>query len=153
MWSQNETESSVIDVPDMETVTDKLELANVDGDGLTFLAAKFWVNWIGSGARRGKIVWKLWKTDTELIENQAEPSMSSQISKPMVDDAVKIDKEERRGSFPLSARETFRAAVFHFGKKWYKRLLFIWRHTMQVLRSFWKLWVSKSRTFSNVVLA
>ncbi|KAG2705353.1 hypothetical protein I3843_05G044800 [Carya illinoinensis] len=140
LWTQNETESNVIDVPDMETVTDKLEVANVDGDGLTFLAAKFWLNWIGSGARRGKLAWKLWKTDTELIENQAEPSMSSQIFKPTVDDAVKTDKEERRSSFPLSARETFRAAVFHFGKKWYKRLLFIWRHTMQVIRSFWKLW-------------
>ena len=148
MWLQNESESNVIDVPDIKTVTTKLEVANVDGDGFTFLAGKFWLNWIGSGARRGKLAWKFWKTDSELLENQAEPSMGSQSSKPAEDEAViKIDKEERR-SFPLSARETFKAAVFHFGKKWYKRLLFIWRHAMQVIRSFWKLWVSRSRKYS-----
>lgn len=153
MWSQNESESNAIDVPDVKTVTEKLEVANVDGDGLTFLAAKFWLNWIGSGARRDKLAWKFWKTDNELVEQQAEPSVSSQSPKPTVDDAVtKIDKEERRSSFPVSARETFKAAVFHFGKKWYKRLLFIWRHAMQVVRSFSKLWVSKSGKCSCVEL-
>ncbi|XP_062176477.1 membralin-like protein At1g60995 [Alnus glutinosa] len=141
LWSQNESESNAIDVPDMKTVTEKLEVANVDGDGLTFMAAKFWLNWIGSGARRDKPAWKFWKTDNELLEQQAEPSVSSQSPRPTVDDAVtKLDKEERRSSFPVSARETFKAAIFHFGKKWYKRLLFIWRHAIQVARSFWKLW-------------
>jgi hypothetical protein len=153
LWLQNESESNAIDVPDMKTVTEKLEVANVDGDGLTFMAAKFWLNWIGSGARRDKPAWKFWKTDNELLEQQAEPSVSSQSPRPTVDDAVtKLDKEERRSSFPVSARETFKAAIFHFGKKWYKRLLFIWRHAMQVARSFWKLWVSKSRKCSCVEL-
>ncbi|KAM3714667.1 hypothetical protein ACB098_01G354800 [Castanea mollissima] len=140
LWSHNESESNAIDVPDLKTVTNKLEIANVEGDGLTFLAAKFWLNWVGSGTRRTTLAWKFWKTDTELLEQQAEPSLSCPSSKPKVDDTViKIDKEERR-SFPLSARETFKAAVFHFGKKWYKRLLFIWRHAVQLIRSFWKLW-------------
>ncbi|XP_065629140.1 membralin-like protein At1g60995, partial [Quercus suber] len=139
LWSHNESESNAIDVPGLKTVTNKLENANVDGDGLTFLASKFWLNWVGSGTRRSKLAWKFWKTDTELLEHQAETSMSCQSSKPTVDDTViKIDKERR--SFPLSARETFKAAVFHFGKKWYKRLLFIWRHAVQLIRSFWKLW-------------
>ena len=137
----------------METVKVKLEGANVDGDGLTFLASKFWLNWIGSGARRDKLAWKFWKTDNEPLEQQAEPSVSSQSPKRTVDDtATKIDKEERHSSFPVSARETFKAAIFHFGKKWYKRLLFIWRHAMQVARSFWKLWVGKSIKCSCVVL-
>lgn len=151
LWSQNESESIILDVPEMKTVIEKVESTNVDGDGLTFLAAKFWINWIGSGGRRGKLAWKFWKADNELVENQEEPSLSSQISKPIVDDAViKVDKEKRRSIFPLSARETFKAAVFHFGKKWYRRLLFIWRHAMQIVTSFWKLWVSKSK--ENVLM-
>lgn len=134
---QNESESNVIDVPAMETVTDNLELPNVDEDGVTFLAAKFWFNWIGLGARKGKLALKFWKSDTELLEHQHESS------KPMVDDAVtKSDKVETRNSFPVSAKETFKAALVHFGKKWHRRLSFIWRHVMQIIRGFQKLWVS-----------
>lgn len=141
LWSRIQSESNVIETPDKGTVTEKLEVSSVDGDGMTFLASKFWLSWVGSGARRGKLAWKFWKTDNELFEQQAEPLVSSQGSKRTVDDAItKIDKEERRSSFPASARETFKAAIFHFGKKWYRRLHFICRHAVQVIRSFWKLW-------------
>ncbi|CBI23782.3 unnamed protein product, partial [Vitis vinifera] len=62
-------------------------------------------------------------------------------SKPAVDDAViKIDKEEPRASFPVSAKESFKAALVHFCRKWYRRLSFFWRHALQILGSFQKLW-------------
>lgn len=109
----------------------------MDGDGLTFLAAKFWLNWISSGARRGKLALKFWKSDTEHLEPLAESS------KQAVDDAViKIDKDEPKSSFPLSAKESFKAALVHFCRKWYRRLSFFWRHALQILGSFRKLWVS-----------
>ncbi|KAJ7968061.1 Membralin [Quillaja saponaria] len=143
LWSQNGPESSGKDAPDMNTVTDKLGVSNVDEDGLRFFTAKFWLNWVGSGAKRGKLALKFWKTDSDL-EHQAETSTSSPNSKPVVEDSViKGDKEELRYSFSLSAKETFRSASIHFGKKWFRRLSFIWRHTTQIIRGklalkFWK---------------
>ena len=67
LWSWNESESNAINVPDKETATDSLN-ANLDGDGLTFLAAKVWLNWIGSGVRRGKMALKFWKSHMEHLE-------------------------------------------------------------------------------------
>ncbi|KAJ1419976.1 Membralin [Sesbania bispinosa] len=141
LWSHNDSESNITDPPETEIVKDKIEVSDVNGDELTFLASKFWWNWIGSGARRGKLVFKFWKTDTEFLEHQAETSTSSQNSRPVVEDAaIKIDKEEHRNSFTLSAKETLKSAIVHFGKKWYRRISFIWRHTMQIIGSFQKLW-------------
>ncbi|RDY02822.1 hypothetical protein CR513_13673 [Mucuna pruriens] len=141
LWSHNDSESNRIDPPETENVKDKMEISDVSGDKLTFLASKFWWNWIGSGARRGKLVFKFWKTDTEFLDHQAETSTNNQNTRPVVEDAViKIDKEEPPKSFTLSAKETLKAAIMHFGKKWYRRISFIWRHTMQITGSLQKLW-------------
>lgn len=148
MWSHNDSESNISDPPETEVMKDKIEVSDVNRDELTYLASKFWWNWIGSGAKRGKLPFKFWKTDTESLEHQAETSTSSQNSRPGVEDAViKIDKEEPRNSFTLSAKETLKAAIVHFGKKWYRRISFIWRHTMQIIGSFQKLWVSRNLLF------
>ncbi|RYR35543.1 hypothetical protein Ahy_A10g050692 isoform F [Arachis hypogaea] len=136
-WSHVDSESSKIDSAGTDVAKDKIEVANVNGDELTFLASKFWWNWIGSGARRGKLVFRFWKTDT----HQAETSTSSQNSRPVIEETViKNDKEEHRNSFTLSAKETLKAAITHFGRKWYRRISFIWRHTVQIIRNFQKLW-------------
>lgn len=141
MWSHNESESSIADSPIEETVSDKLVLLDVDEDGLTYLAPKLWMNWIGSSAKKGKLALKFWKTDSELLEHQPGSSPSSDSSAP-VDDVARIDKVETRSSFPVSAKETFKAAIVHFGKKWHRRLSFIWRYAVQLIQSFQKLWVS-----------
>lgn len=148
MWSHNDPESNIIDSSEAEAVKDKMEVSDVNQDELTFLGSKFLWNWIGTGARRGKLAFKFWKTDTEFLEEQAETSTSSQNSRLVVEEAViKIDKEEPRSSFTLSAKETLKAAIIHFGKKWYRRISFIWRHTMQIIGSFQKLWVSRNMLF------
>ncbi|XP_050210318.1 membralin-like protein At1g60995 [Mercurialis annua] len=140
LWSQNEVESSVSDAPGVRIVTDKLELSLIDRDLLTILAPKVWLNWIGSSARKGELALKFWKADSEHMENQPESSTHSESSKPGGDDGTKTDKVETRSSFPASAKETFKAAIIHFGKKWHRRLSFIWKHLMQIFRSFQKLW-------------
>ncbi|KAG5000613.1 hypothetical protein JHK87_021685 [Glycine soja] len=141
LWSHNDSESNRIDPPETKIVKDKMEISDVSGDKLTFLASKLWGNWIGSGARRGKLVLKFWKTQTEFLEHQAETSTSNQNTRSVGEDSViKIDKEDPPKSFTLSAKETLKAAIIHFGKKWYRRISFIWRHTMQIIGSFQKLW-------------
>ncbi|MBA0782115.1 hypothetical protein Gotri_002979 [Gossypium trilobum] len=141
LWSQNESEPPVVNNLDMETVTENIEVANADDDGLMFLDAEFWLNWFGSGARKGKLALKFWKTDDDFIEKQAECSTNGESSKPTIDDAaLKIEKEETRNGFYLSAKQTFKAAFVHFGKKWYRRLSFVWRHGIRIFGSFQKLW-------------
>lgn len=140
LWSRNDSDSNVVDVPSVDNAINELEVSDMDADGLTFSAANFWLNWIRSNARKGKLALKFWRTDMEPVEHQAESSVSSQSFKPTDSAASKIDKEEARNSFPLSAKEAFKSAIIHFGKKWYRRLSFVWRHAMQVLGNFRKLW-------------
>lgn len=143
MWSHNESDSTRTDAPDAITVAEKVEVSDADGNGMEFLAAKFWLKWVGSGPWRGKSVFKFWKGDSEFLDHQAEMSISNQNSKVVVGDAVlKADKEESRNSFSLSAKETLKAAIMHFGKKWYKRISFVWRLLIRLFESFQKLWVS-----------
>ncbi|CAI0470531.1 unnamed protein product [Linum tenue] len=66
---------------------------------------------------------------------------TTESSKPMVDDSVTAtEKPEIRSSFSMSAKENFKVAITHFSNKWHRRLLFIWRHILQVAHSFQKLW-------------
>ncbi|MBA0849522.1 hypothetical protein Goshw_017136 [Gossypium schwendimanii] len=140
LWSRNESETVTMDNTDLKTATENVEVASVVDEGLMFLDAKFWLNWFDSGARKGKSAWKFWNTDGDLIKQHAESSTNGEISKPNIDSVVaKIDNEETRNGFSLSAKQTFKAAVVHFGKKWYRRLSFIWRHAVQIFASFHKL--------------
>ncbi|XP_022922589.1 uncharacterized protein LOC111430551 isoform X2 [Cucurbita moschata] len=139
LWSPNDSELNIEDAPGGETVRESLEVAN-DEDELTFLAAKFWLNWFGSGARRGKLAPKLWKSDIEFLEHQAESTGVDQCSRAAADDTViKLDKEELHISFLISVEETFKAAIVQFGRRWNRQILFICRHTNQILTSVWKL--------------
>uniref|UniRef100_A0A2P2LKD7 Uncharacterized protein n=1 Tax=Rhizophora mucronata TaxID=61149 RepID=A0A2P2LKD7_RHIMU len=143
LWSQNESELNAIDAPDGRTLTATLELPNGGGYGFSFLAAKFWFSWIGLNARKSKLALKFWKTDNDLLEHQYESSSNTESSKRLVDDSLgKTKKGERQTSFPLSAKETLKAAATHFGKKFRRRLSFVWSQTMQIIRALWKLWVS-----------
>ncbi|KAK4254413.1 hypothetical protein QN277_009799 [Acacia crassicarpa] len=136
LWLHNESDSTTTDAPDTTTVADKIEVCDVDRDGMAFLA-----NWVGSCPWRGKSVFKFWKTDTEFLDHQAEISMSSQnATAAVVDTVVKVDKEESRNSFSLSAKVSLKAAIVHFGKKWYKGISFVWRLLKKMLGSFQKLW-------------
>ncbi|XP_038684800.1 membralin-like protein At1g60995 isoform X2 [Tripterygium wilfordii] len=135
LWSQNESESTVVDVPESKTKMDEVQTETLDEEGLTFSAAKFWLNWIGSGARRGRMALKFWKSDTDILEHHGESL------KATVDEAItKTDKEETRNSFPLSVKETLKAAIIHFVNKWHRRLSFVWRHAVQIIGNFQKLW-------------
>ncbi|KAK7246864.1 hypothetical protein RIF29_41734 [Crotalaria pallida] len=138
LWSHNDSELNIIDPPESELVKDAIEISGVSVDELKSLASKFWWNWIGFGSRRGKLVYKFWKTESELLENQAETSTGNQNSRPLVEDSV--HEEEPQNSFSLSAKETLKAAIVNFGKKWHRRISFIWRLTKQIIGSFQKLW-------------
>ncbi|XP_044462018.1 membralin-like protein At1g60995 isoform X2 [Mangifera indica] len=139
LWLLNGSGSNVTDVLGVETATTTVEVANVDEDELTFSAANFWLNWIGSNAWKSNLAFKFRKPDSKLLD-QVESSGNSQSSKSVADDAVIKINEEELHNFPLSAKETFKAAIVHCGKKWCKRLSFIWRCIIQIFGSFQQIW-------------
>ncbi|CAH2047836.1 unnamed protein product [Thlaspi arvense] len=53
---------------------------------------------------------------------------------------LKIDKEEHRSSFSVSAKETVRAAILRFLKKCHRRISFVLQHTARILRGVRKIW-------------
>ncbi|XAR51068.1 hypothetical protein NMG60_11005596 [Bertholletia excelsa] len=138
LWTQNESQYDAIDVPGKERETESLKVEY--GDGLTFLVRNFWLNWISSGSKKGKVTLKFWKTENELRETQPEISSRDESFKPAVDDVIpKISKEESRFRFPISAKESFKAVIIRICRKWYGRLSFCWRHVKRILGALWDI--------------
>lgn len=144
MWSSDESEHAERSIPEVKPALNKVEAVNVNDNGLAFSAAKYFLSWIGSNAKRGKSCSKFQNTENEVLEHQGE---SLTTTETVDDPALKIEKEEPRSSFPLYARDTVKAALVHFEKRWYRRLSFIWRQLVRIVGSFSKLWVSRSRQF------
>ncbi|CAN8245057.1 unnamed protein product [Cochlearia groenlandica] len=71
---------------------------------------------------------------TDKLEVSITDKETSRSEENADDVFVKIDKEVPRSSFSVSAKETVRAAILRFLKRWYKRLSFVLRHTSFVLR-------------------
>jgi len=138
LWSQNESQYEVIDVSVKESESKNLKFE--DGDGLTFFDTEFWLNWIGSGTKKGKWAMKFWKNDYDTVEPHPEVSTGGESSNPAIEDGVpKINKEESRFRFSMSAKESFKAAVFRIYRKWDGRLSFCWRHGKRILGGLWNI--------------
>ncbi|KAK2978401.1 hypothetical protein RJ640_026832, partial [Escallonia rubra] len=140
LWSQNQTQYDAMTVPDKDFETENLKVSNANEDGYNLLAAKFWLNWISSGARQGSLALNIWNFEDDLYELQPETSTSSGSPKTSVDDAApKLNKDESRSSFSLSAKESLRAAINRIGLKWYRRFSFFWRHANRILGGLWDI--------------
>lgn len=136
LWSQNDSEYNVMTVPNKEIEAESQKVANVNEDEWT----KFWLNWISSGAKRGKSVLKSWNSVNELLKSQPEASINTESSNREVNDAVvKINKDESSSRFPVSAIDPFKAAMIRIGRRWYGRLSFIWRHSKPILGGLWDI--------------
>lgn len=140
LWSQNNPEPGVTDAPTAENIPETVEESNLENE-FASLGPKFLLNTVAPGARKKKL-----EVEIQQQVNGLAPEHPMESSKQIYDDGnVKTEKEGPQNNFFLSAKETIKAAFLHFGKKWYRRLLFIWRHSTRIVGSFWKLWVSESR--------
>lgn len=141
LHSEGVAKPNVMDVPDTPPSKENVEVPTVEGDGLTFLGAKVWLNWIGSGARRSKLVLKSSKADNEYLEPQSDSSVDGSSFKPVAEEKeTKATAEDLYTSLSIFARESFKAAFFHFCKRWQRRFSFIYRHTNNTLWSLSQLW-------------
>ncbi|KAG1348056.1 Membralin-like protein [Cocos nucifera] len=138
LWAQSAADQNIVDFQ-QETSTENSKIPEVNGDEFTILTAKFWSNWLGSGARRSKLIFRSWKSDKEFLEPQLENAADSSISKAVLDETdIKASTEGHKG-LPLSARESFKAAVLHFFTKWHMRLISFWKNSKQFSQSTFEL--------------
>ncbi|VYS49601.1 unnamed protein product [Arabidopsis thaliana] len=77
---------------------------------------------------------------TDSLEVSKTDQENSTSEENTDDTFVKIDKEEPRSSFSVSAKENVRAAILRFLKKCYRRISFILQHTARILRGVRKIW-------------
>ncbi|KAL5731550.1 hypothetical protein ACHQM5_004269 [Ranunculus cassubicifolius] len=141
MHSNSEVESDVLDIPESPTSAENIEVPTVDGDGFTFLGAKIWLNWMGSGVRRSKLVSKSSKTDNEYLEPQTDSSVDGSIFKVVAEaNENKVSVEDPHTSLSESIRESFKAAANRFCSRWRRRFTFFSGHAKHFLWSFGQLW-------------
>ncbi|XP_020570894.1 membralin isoform X2 [Phalaenopsis equestris] len=146
LWIQNTDYQNLVDFQE-GSLTEGSKIPDVSGDEFTVLSAKFWSNWIGSSARRSKLIFKSWKTDKESIETQIDNALSS--SRNVLDE--KDDKsviQEQHSFPPVSARESLNAALFHFCNRWRMHLFSFWKFTKQVFENANYLWWLERRSKS-----
>ncbi|KAJ4804321.1 Membralin [Rhynchospora pubera] len=97
--------------------THAISSSELNADDFTFLTTKFWSNWIGSGARRSKVIFRPWKADKEFLEQS-----QGQQQEFSSGDGGSLDVKATADSTDI------KAAVVHFMHKWCRRVLSLWRN-------------------------
>ncbi|CAM8904185.1 unnamed protein product [Rhodiola kirilowii] len=139
LWSQDDYNSTVVESPEGETLAGILTVSTSDVEVNSY-AANYLLNWIRSNVRRSKIASKLLKTDGEHHENVADGTVSSECRRSAAESIGNKDAEYFSSGFPMTARESIKAAIRHFFTKWFRRLSFLWRIVRYILKGFQKLW-------------
>ncbi|XP_008787339.2 membralin-like protein At1g60995 [Phoenix dactylifera] len=139
LWGQSAADRNIVEFQKQDTLTENSKIPEVNGDEFTILTAKFWSNWLGSGARRSKLIFRSWKSDKEFLEPQLDNAADSSISKAGSDETdIEASTEGHKG-LPLSARESLKAAPFHFFTKWRMRFVSFWKNVKQFSQSTFQL--------------
>ncbi|KAH9288121.1 hypothetical protein KI387_032238, partial [Taxus chinensis] len=111
LWSQKMSGLSQLSEGERSHSMEGFQMPEVDGEGFTFLAAKFWLNWLGSGARRNKVMSKSFKSDKNSLDSQLEHAPAGAMHTPSgkkteITDSAKVDH-----SFLMDGRDSIRGAV------------------------------------------
>lgn len=151
LWTRNADYLNLVNFPE-SSLTEGSNIPDVSGDESTILTAKYWSNWIGSSARRSKLIFKSWKSDKEAIETQIDNAFSSGASRTVLDEKdCKAGLDEPYSTFPVSARESMKLALAHLCKKWRMHLFSFWKCAKQVLENAGHLWNTAGwKTFLDV---
>ncbi|XP_068654556.1 membralin-like protein At1g60995 [Aristolochia californica] len=114
LWLHNPFDNNFENVPQQKSSSESLKVLDLEADGMSFLAAKYWLNWIVSGSSRSK-VHKSRKNDGEF----ADPSVENTADSKEI-----VNEPESRGDIELSqvgrpffVKGAFRAVVVYFYRK------------------------------------
>lgn len=140
---QNASEPNFEDISSERTAIDKPREPDSYVDELNLFAVKYWFSWITSGTRRGKSNYKFWKSSDEYLETLSETSGDGKGSKLSSHD-VNVEREEPYETFSMFSKQSVRALILQFFRKWHRRLSFIWKHGTRCLGTLWVCvwWIS-----------
>ena len=110
LWAYSTVDQSIMDFQKQDTLTENSKISKVNGDEFTILTAKFWSNWLGSGARRSKLIFRSWMSDKKFLEPQLENSTDNSINKAVSDEIDNEASTEGHKGSPLSVGESLRIA-------------------------------------------
>ncbi|KAJ6818869.1 uncharacterized protein M6B38_404605 [Iris pallida] len=136
LWAQVAVDQNMESLDMQQSSIKHQKASNADGDGFTILSTKFWSNWIGSGARRSKLIFKSWKGEKDFLEPKVEKIADTTFSKIVTDNtAVTSEIEELRKGSPTSVKESFKEALIHIGNRWNKHVSSVWENAKQLFGS------------------
>ncbi|KAF3775617.1 Membralin [Nymphaea thermarum] len=136
LWSQKTYADTPRDNIERSSM-DNFQILDVDTGGFMSSSAKFWLGWLGAGARKGKGLLKSWRHD--VFELQAENAADSSGSRSLSDGAeMKVIPEAAHVG--MSPKESFRAAVIHFWRKWQGHFSSLWTKTKYICINVDQLW-------------
>jgi len=140
LWSQTFTELSETSAGEQVRSIENFQIPEVDGEGFSFLAAKFWLSWLGSAARRNKVMSKSFKSDTDGLDSQSKGLAAGVKSNPSEKRDVEASSQVEHRDFPVPARELSRAAVSHILNKWSRYVSAFYKRVNKIIGSSAKLW-------------
>ncbi|KAL2927126.1 hypothetical protein RDABS01_019383 [Bienertia sinuspersici] len=132
LLTQNDVEPNFEDFSSERIVLDKPREPDSNGDELNLFS------WITTGASRGKLNFIFWKNYDEFMETQSETATDQKGSKLAANDG-KGEREESYGTFSIFSKQSVRAVILQFFRKWYRRLSFIWKHGTRLLGTLWNV--------------
>ncbi|URE30853.1 tumor-associated protein [Musa troglodytarum] len=136
LWTQSSGEQNTVE----------LKPESSDGrvftsDGFTDLSTRFWSNWLGSGAKRSKLIFKPWKSEKELLGPQVEKASETSISKTILREAdSKSQLELLQIGHPISVRERIKMEALHFCNALKMPFISFWNSAKESLSSVSHLW-------------
>ncbi|XP_057848312.2 membralin-like protein At1g60995 isoform X2 [Cryptomeria japonica] len=147
LWSQKISEQSQASQGEQGHSMEGFQVEEVDGEGLTFMATKFWLNWLGSGARRNKVIDKSSKNDKNSLDSPFENSPAGAIHSPSgkkteIPDSAKVER-----SFLMYGRDSIRGAVYKILSKWYRNISAIYKRVKHLVSSVTRVRIAGGEKF------
>ncbi|XP_042454964.1 membralin-like protein At1g60995 isoform X2 [Zingiber officinale] len=102
---------------------------DIAADGITIFSTKFWSNWLGSGSRRSKLIFKSWKNDKELLVPVVGKTSVTTIIKTMEHETdSKTESPILQIGYPISISEFIRQVeAKNFSSKLKMQCLSFWK--------------------------
>uniref|UniRef100_A0A0D6R123 Membralin n=1 Tax=Araucaria cunninghamii TaxID=56994 RepID=A0A0D6R123_ARACU len=157
LWAQKMSEESQRSEDEQADSIESFQMPEVDGEGFTFLAAKFWLNWLGSGARRSKVMGKSLKSDKNNLDKHIEHVAGAMHSLSVEKTAITANDEVEHRDLTYG-RDSIRAAISQIWNKWNRYISAFFMKlnefiltAIQVWRNAgWELFLNPPRSLSTL---
>lgn len=137
-------------------VEESYQVPDVGGEGWNILAAKFWLNLLGTNARRNKVARSPEKreivreefasVDGTGLENGLKPGGKLSLKEENFEHDISTRPLSGPGRGPLGT------ALLHYFTRWSSYGASCFKRAEQSIRSFWQVWVSDALKICTICI-